>query len=515
MTIIKYVDFDVRIEKAGNEYRVHANSMAGEANGQFKLPSLDSELNRIIRSLGHIRSAVRRIESPENLAARNFGTKLFNTVFAGEIRSRFDSARATLSETSGLRLRLNLSNAPELADIPWEFLYDPSVDRFITLSVETPLVRYLDLPQPAQPLEITPPLEVLVMISSPANVVQLDVEREWEKLKDGLGDLERRELVRLTRMKTATLPALQRQLRQGRYNILHFVGHGGFDPNAKDGFLLFETEAGLGRYVTGHELGTLLYDLRHSLRLVILNACEGARASNTDPFAGTAQSLVQKGIPAVIAMQFEITDRAAIVLANEFYAALSDGFPVDAALAVSRQAIFAQSSEIGTNIEWGTPVLYMRSPDGQIFSIPQATTPGPSSHVTPSRPDDELEGRLEKLYSDGLEASLLGDWGKAVKAFQSIAELRPGYKDSAIQLEEARCQEELQALYESAISAAAAGNWQAAVSTLEELVAKAPGYLDAPSLLETARKQNKLANLYSQARLLSKSEKWEAVIKSL
>ncbi|HJQ94908.1 MAG TPA: CHAT domain-containing protein, partial [Acidimicrobiia bacterium] len=96
-----------------------------------------------------------------------------------------------------------------------------------------------------------------------------------------------------------------------------------------------------------------------------LNSCEGARTSPTDPFAGTAQSLVQQGIPAVIAMQFEITDEAAILLSHEFYAALSDGYPVDTALGEARKAIFASGNEV----EWATPVLYMRSANGRIFRL--------------------------------------------------------------------------------------------------------------------------------------------------
>jgi hypothetical protein len=54
------------------------------------------------------------------------------------------------------------------------------------------------------------------------------------------------------------------------------------------------------------------------LRLVALNACEGARLSPTDPFAGVAGTLVSLGLPAALAMQFEITDSAAILLAKEF-----------------------------------------------------------------------------------------------------------------------------------------------------------------------------------------------------
>ena len=38
----------------------------------------------------------------------------------------------------------------------------------------------------------------------------------------------------------------------------------------------------------------------------------GPRTGLTDPYAGTAQTLVQQGVSAVIAMQFAITDQAAI-----------------------------------------------------------------------------------------------------------------------------------------------------------------------------------------------------------
>ena len=66
-------------------------------------------------------------------------------------------------------------------------------------------------------------------------------------------------------------------------------------------------------------------------------------------------------------MQFEISDEAAICFTHEFYAAIAGGYPVDAALSEARKAIFAQVNEI----EWGTPVLYMRGPDARVFDIEQ------------------------------------------------------------------------------------------------------------------------------------------------
>jgi hypothetical protein len=65
-----------------------------------------------------------------------------------------------------------------------------------------------------------------------------------------------------------------------------------------------------------------------------------------------------------VAMQFEISDEAAITFAGEFYSALAEGVPVDAAVAEARKAIYATN-----DVEWATPVLYMRSPNGVLFKL--------------------------------------------------------------------------------------------------------------------------------------------------
>jgi len=130
--------------------------------------------------------------------------------------------------------------------------------------------------------------------------------------------------------------------------------------------LVLEDKQGHGWCADSRRIGTILHD-HPSLRLVVLNSCEGARNSLTDPFAGVAAGLIRQGVPAVVAMQFEITDEAAITFAGEFYAALAGGFPVDAAVAEARKAIYIQPNDI----EWGTPVLYMRSSDGVLFDLAQ------------------------------------------------------------------------------------------------------------------------------------------------
>jgi hypothetical protein len=167
----------------------------------------------------------------------------------------------------------------------------------------------------------------------------------------------------IERTEDATLLDLQRRLRKSDYHVFHFVGHGGFDQNADDGVLVMEDGNNRSRLVAGRDIATILNDQR-DLRLVVLNACEGARSSTKDPFSGVAQSMVRKGIPAVVAMQFEITDGAAIAFSQEFYGAVADSYSLDAAIGEARRAIFG----LGNDIEWGTPVVYMRG-DGRLFDV--------------------------------------------------------------------------------------------------------------------------------------------------
>ena len=139
-----------------------------------------------------------------------------------------------------------------------------------------------------------------------------------------MAELHAQENIVLQRLEVTFLSELQQQLRLAGYHVFHYMGHGAFDEQAGNGLLVLEEGAGCSLLVTGQVLGSLLYN-EARLRLAILNACEGVRGSHDSAFTGTAQTLVKKGIPAVVAMQAPITDGAAKILAHEFYLALADG----------------------------------------------------------------------------------------------------------------------------------------------------------------------------------------------
>jgi len=118
-------------------------------------------------------------------------------------------------------LRLRIGDAPELNDVPWEYLYNASLNQFLSLSEYTPLIRYLELPRRIRPLTIDARLEILAMISSPSDYPQLEVEQEWSRLNDALTEPIEKNQVRLSRLAEAKLSMLQRELRRADYHVLH------------------------------------------------------------------------------------------------------------------------------------------------------------------------------------------------------------------------------------------------------------------------------------------------------
>jgi hypothetical protein len=513
MDEIDYVDFDLLIERSGEgTYRARVlSSPAGQAMQEVQMPYTGLELENFLLRVGKPRRGVRRLESPEMETVKAFGSKMFKSIFTDDLLSALRTSQEEAKKNNqGLRIRLRFNDAPELVNLPWEFLYNPALNRFFSLSVNTPVVRYLEMPERITPLAIKAPVRLLVMISSPSDYPSLDVEHEWNNLKIALCDLEERGLLEMERLETASPVALQYALRRKDFHIFHFIGHGGFNEQTQDGVLLLEDESGRGRPLSGQYLGTVLHD-EQTLRLVVLNACEGGRSGSTDPFAGVAQSVVQQGMPAVIAMQFEITDAAAITFAREFYTAIAEGFPVDAAMSESRKAIYS----LGNDIEWGTPVLYMRAPDGRIFDIPKvepAQVPTPSS-PSPARAAAIPAVELESLYTDGLSAYWLQDWAHAWEYFRKVEQADPNYKDIPSKITEVKRQLSISALNADADQAAQAGNWTATAEALEKLVKELPQDDALAARLETARKNSRLEGFYTQARQLSQAKQWAAVVK--
>lgn len=476
-----YLDFELKIARGGGRrYPIDVRSEAGEVSEIMKFPfgklALENQLLRLQNALLSSGGRRRRMPSPDERAVQDFGKALFESLFIGKVRSLYAVSWDKASvQGKGLRVQLRIQD-PALAALPWEFLYDPGQAEYLCLSRNTPLVRYIELPHPRQSLPVSPPLRILGMIASPQNLTSLDIENERKRIERAIKDLRARGSVSLTWLRGQTWQDLQQAMRRGPWHIFHFVGHGGFDSETDEGLIALTNSEGQAQHFTATHLARLLAD-HGPLRLVVLNSCEGARAGNIDIFSSTAAILVRRGIPAVLAMQYEITDGAAIVLSQAFYEAITDGLPVDAAVGEARKAI---SIGIANTIEWGTPVLYMHSSNGEIFQIGRSSSPiqdrsstlAPGQAQTSSRDLEssvfleQAESQLsehtvtpqktkEEWLNEGNRLYVLNPPEEALAAYEQALRLDPNYAlayfNKGFVLEDLECPEEALDAYEETL----------------------------------------------------------------
>lgn len=366
---MEYLDFDIEVGPGHAESYPAAvlNSPAGQAQATLDWPFKAQELESYLQQLQFALFASDAIRRKAARAMQKFGQRLFDALFVDDLRGCYDVSRMLAGQkNAGLRLRLRISPS-ELAVVPWEYLYDSRLGEYLCLIKQTPLVRYLALPQPIQPLKVRQPLRILGMIASPKDQPALHIQREQAYLEEAIRNLIAEGLVELTWLSGQTWRDLHQAMQGGPWHIFHFIGHGTSDPSSGDGVLMLAKETGETDLQSAQQIGRLLGD-HHSLRFIVLNACQGAQSDTQELFSGTATTLARRGIPAVLAMQYKITNSAAIELTRSLYAALAGGLPVDEAVTEARKAI---SFSTANSLEWGTPVLYMRSPDGVLFDLPK------------------------------------------------------------------------------------------------------------------------------------------------
>ena len=536
--MIDYEDFSLKIEpRRGDTYPVIVlESPAGEGRSEFVLPYDADEIGEVLYRLGETlrgddATVVRHAGHSESSSPlrgaspaatrtlpQRLGDDLFRAVFSGPVLSLFERSMGMLHGSQrGLRIKIHIDpedpSLTQLSSLPWEFIYRKDTRDFLNLSKFTPIVRYLDVQRPFSPLPLERPLRILVVLSDPPEYVALDLERERALIEKTWA---RQEGIEVDFMERVSITALQQRLVHERYHVLHYMGHGAFDEYSGQGVLVMQDAAGHGQLVDGSSLGILLRDVR-SLRLAFLNACDTAtvtRDQGLDPFAGVASAMVMAGIPAVVAMQFPISDEAAINFSGTFYPLLAQGNPVDVAVAEGRRAIRLVDSR---SMEWGTPVLFMRAPKGDIFRVRDqqpAATPSTQLPETAAAPriDKPQEKHLAELYTQGVHACSEEDWKQAIDSFEAITETRPGFWDARTKLAEAKRQLRFHTLDVQAQAAEEAEDWLRAVSTLEGLIAEAPGYKDTAVRLEKAQRQLRLGRLYAQAQQFHQDQQWQAVI---
>lgn len=318
----------------------------------------------IYRDTGFL-GTLSRVRSGESSLAlrREFGALLFNALFSGDVAKCWSKSKARIQERGpdGLRLRLWI-NVPELAALPWELLWDTELGAFLAIPGNHVVSRYLPVSEP--PFVRAPErLHVLLVIASPEStkLPPIDVA-EIERLKQTLTGLGASVELTVLEKEKASRDSIHNLLNSD-YEVLHFLGHG------RSGVLyLLDND---GKTPVPIDANTFsIYLQGRGLRLVVLNACGSSQEEEGSLFSGIGPSLVEKGLPAVIAMQYPtVYQDAAASFSEIFYKKLASGLSVDVAVNEARLSLYGKDQ---AGRDWSTPVLYMGTRSGRILHFPEA-----------------------------------------------------------------------------------------------------------------------------------------------
>lgn len=327
-----------------------------------------TRFGEIIRVHERIKAYTNREEGslPDDEEMIAFGSQLFDTLFQGDVRRLYDEARTR--QRSRLDLVLT-SMIPWIAEKPWEFAYDHGRKSFLATE-EINFTRNVLTNVPADPIVQTDgPLRILVVSAQPVGMGRLSIEQEVSVIQRGFEPLIEAGLVKVDTMARATPSMIHGRLTTGKYQVVHFIGHGVYDEERGQGCLIFVNDNG-GEYPLGERSVREIFRGR-GLSLIFLNSCESGRGGRSDFNKGVAQSLVAHGLPALVANQYSVLDLSATSFAQHFYWSLAQGMSLGQS---AREARIAVNYLLhGEPIDWAVPVLYARDPHATI--CPQSKTP--------------------------------------------------------------------------------------------------------------------------------------------
>lgn len=354
---MRYHDFDLSIDQAADgtialrswcdthgEYRDVATIDVAALEGDQKLLAVDDVARATLIAVG---------------------CRLYSYTFASgghNIEWHFGQCwGAAGSSNNGVRVRLRVE-APTLAVIPWEYIYSERLRTFLGVSERTPIVRYLELPQAIPSLEAPLPVRVLIAIPDQPG---LDTATEKKEILAALDSLK--EAVQVTVLEgIVSRKRIAEALASEEYHVFHFIGHGDFRDDRS--VLVMQDNDGAEELVDQDRMAGLFRN-HPSMKLVVLNSCRGGELSASKPFVGMAAELVRLGIPAVIAMQYEICDDEAVCFASTLYRHLFTGRDkgrIEIAVSNARNAL---AEEFPDTRAVGLPVLFTHAREGVLFNL--------------------------------------------------------------------------------------------------------------------------------------------------
>ena len=344
-----------------------------------------------------------RLASDQTFTQR-LGNHFYSLIMGddGALRERLKGNGAL---AKGCKFVLELdTEAGLLWRVPWEFLRDS--ETFLGLSGKVHLLRR---PKGAGTLarEAVPqPLKILVVVANPGDEGEFDSERALAAIQEATDLARRKGWVEIDYLEDATYENIQQRLGQFNPHVVHYIGHGGKNPQqgaaleppfkgrAGETYLALQNEAGELAPLYGEDLKALLAQ-QPGLRLLVLSGCMTGQTAYSDALSGVGTALLNENLPALVVMQYSVLVDTAIQFAKVFYERVGRGEPLSRALTQVRQ-VLAQSRG-NHRADWGIPALYLRAPGLQLVD-PNA----------PRRVEDESHSKLVNIGDLPVVADFVG-----------------------------------------------------------------------------------------------------------
>ncbi|WP_370962466.1 CHAT domain-containing protein [Amycolatopsis sp. cg9] len=305
------------------------------------------------------------------------GRHLYDRVFRGEVdlafRQTFEKFRSRVKEGRANALRLVITFHPlaeDLTNLPWEFLYLTHQDgsgTFLTGESHSLVLTRVLSDQREFPDNPRDNLSILFALCTP----------------DGTNEGTTKELQALFHDETAltarplhqpTFSQLKKEISDLNPDIVHLVAHGEPGkivlPRESDRIAADEARVEIDRsrrlptepidrteLVDTSKLRELFGSTPPSL--IFLHSCHGG-GTDTETLYCTAVEIVRSGVPAVIAMQYDIGATEADIFAAAFYKALIDNQTIGQAVFEGRKQLAVREQYAWDHRDFGTPVIYLQ-----------------------------------------------------------------------------------------------------------------------------------------------------------
>lgn len=302
---------------------------------------------------------------------KKYGERLGTALLANQgVSNAFSNARALAAQAKAdLRVRLLIGEtAPELHTLRWETTCDPE-NKTPLFTGETLLFSRYVISGDWRPLRPKADLRAYAFIANPSDIANypgftpVRVETALAGITKALGPA----VTSLADDEPATLNALLAALLDG-IDVLYIVAHGKLVKGEAKIYL--QKEDGTTNAVSGKDLVARISELKVRPRLIVLGSCQSAgtpdqQLDEEEYMKALGPSLAASGIPAVVAMQGNVTMDTEAQFMGSFFEKLHRYGVVDQAVSLARAEALNDKRP-----DWWAPVLFSRLKSGRAWYVP-------------------------------------------------------------------------------------------------------------------------------------------------